>query len=60
VRGRRPTEGRDCDRGHDQAAADQGHGIAAHAEPCREIDITARIGRKRIVDGLISEYRRAA
>jgi len=29
-------------------------------EPGREIDITARIERKRVVDGLISEYRRAA
>jgi putative transposase len=29
-------------------------------EPGREIDITARIERKRVVGGLISEYRRAA
>lgn len=29
-------------------------------EPGREIDITARIERKRVVDGLISEYCRAA
>lgn len=27
---------------------------------CRAVDITARIGHRRVIGGLISEYRRAA
>jgi hypothetical protein len=30
------------------------------SEPGRVVDVTARIGRRRVLGGLISEYRRAA